>query len=149
MLPSPAPLHDHHGIKVAALLHDVDDAQYFPHTSGVHENALELIRLVEVPAKSHASITDMIALVSCSKDGNRVPASIAESIECHPLIPWWADRLEAVGSAGAVRCYLYSLEQGRPLSSPFAASADHRAGLGGPPQTSSRRTRPGAGIATT
>jgi uncharacterized protein len=110
-------------IKVAALLHDVDDAKYFPQSSGVYENALLLMRQAEVPEESQGSIVEMISLVSCSKNGNRVPASIEESGEYHRLIPRWADRLEAVGAAGAVRCYQYSKERGRPLSSPRSPRA--------------------------
>ena len=33
------------------------------------------------------------------------------------MIPHWADRLEAVGSRGVVRCYQYNKENNQPLSS--------------------------------
>lgn len=50
----------------------------------------------------------MINYVSASKNGNRIPD---EAKECPEVLwPRCCDRLEAVGTIGAVRCYQYALE---------------------------------------
>jgi uncharacterized protein len=106
-------------IKVATILHDVDDGKYFPNHS-TYENATSILQRANVPVDSHASILDMISWVSCSKNGNNVPESIQTSGEYFRLIPRWSDRLEAVGAIGVVRCYQYNQEHGRAL---FSASS--------------------------
>uniref|UniRef100_A0A7S3AVF9 Uncharacterized protein n=1 Tax=Haptolina ericina TaxID=156174 RepID=A0A7S3AVF9_9EUKA len=58
----------------------------------------------------------MIGWVSCSANGNSCPEEANQEPEW--LWPRWADRLEAVGSVGIVRCYQYNSEKGDPLSSP-------------------------------
>ena len=85
-------------IKVAALLHDVDDGKYFPR-HGDYENARSILRQCAdtISSSSVDTILSMIGWVSCSKNGNHVPESIQQSGDYHLLIPRWADRLEAVG----------------------------------------------------
>ena len=56
----------------------------------------------------------MISLVSCSSNGNAAPPEARTSPEL--LWPRWADRLEASGEVGVVRCYRYNLHVGAPLS---------------------------------
>ena len=56
----------------------------------------------------------MISLVSCSSNGNAAPPEARTSPEL--LWPRWADRLEASGEIGVVRCYRYNLHVGAPLS---------------------------------
>jgi uncharacterized protein len=109
-------------IRIAALLHDVDDHKYFPDHEN-HENARYILMRAKVPAESVDSILYMISLVSCSKNGNHVPPKIAETENYHLLIPRWSDRLDAVGKVGIVRCYQYTQEQQRPLSSPRSPRA--------------------------
>ncbi len=109
-------------IKLAALLHDMDDRKYFPNTSdGEYPNAEKILREVgitsTVNAKSYEQILKMISWVSCSVNGNNVPAEVEARDAYHLLIPRWADRLCAVGDKGVVRCYQYNQEVGRPLSS--------------------------------
>lgn len=113
-------------IKVAALLHDVDDGKYFPHHDNF-ENARSILRLcgndrnngdgIIISSSSVEIILSMIGWVSCSKNGNHVPEIIRQSGDYHLLIPRWADRLEAVGPIGVVRCYQYNREHNRPLFS--------------------------------
>jgi uncharacterized protein len=113
-------------VRIAALLHDADDHKYFPDSfdeqSG--QNQCDNARLV----MNRAGIVDqpdvikgvmeMIRLVSCSTNGNTVPHHIANNEDqYYKLIPRWADRLEAVGTRGVVRCYLYAQEVGDPLYS--------------------------------
>lgn len=104
-------------IHIAALLHDVDDRKYFP-THQNDDNARRIMVDAQVPKERTHSILYMISLVSCSKNGNHVPASIMNSKnQFHLLIPRWADRLEAVGEKGVIRCYQYNREHGHDLSS--------------------------------
>jgi uncharacterized protein len=77
--------------------------------------------------KTIDNVLQMISWVSCSKNGNRVPSSIKTSGDYHLLIPRWADRLEAVGAVGVVRCFQYNQEHDLPLcseTSPQAQSVD-------------------------
>lgn len=147
-------------IKIAALLHDVDDRKYFPTVvtapalprSGENDkenanncreevdrtcadkravtslpNARKICAKAGISADSTARIATMIQWVGCSENGNRVPSEVESSSSYHLLIPRWADRLEAVGRIGVVRCYQYNQERGRPLcseSSPRATSME-------------------------
>lgn len=110
-------------IQIAVLLHDVDDCKYFPENPGKYVNARQILASAEIPAKSIAVILYMISLVSCSANGNDVPSNIIETGNYHLLIPRWSDRLEAVGKAGVIRCYQYSMEVKRPLSSAHSPRA--------------------------
>lgn len=109
-------------IKIAALLHDVDDHKYFPNHQ-THENARSIMERAQVSNASADSITYMIDLVSCSANGNSVPDDIVRIKSYHLLIPRWSDRLEAVGSIGVVRCYQYNQEHDQPLSSEHSPRA--------------------------
>lgn len=110
-------------IKLAALLHDMDDRKYFPETTDGDEypNASKILNEVGLSKKespeSYEQILKMISWVSCSKNGNTVPPEVEENDAYYLLIPRWADRLCAVGTKGVVRCYQYNQEVGRPLSS--------------------------------
>lgn len=104
-------------IAIAALLHDVDDEKYFPPETSDNRlpNATAILENAFVPNIHWDGIYFMIHQVSCSKNGNRIPDSIETSGDYHLLIPRWADRVEAVGSKGALRCYQYTRAQQRPL----------------------------------
>lgn len=109
-------------VQLAALLHDVDDRKYFPGTNhGEYPNAdsiLSQVGISEVENRdSHAQIIKMISWVSCSENGNKVPAEVEENDTYYLLIARWADRLCAVGEKGVVRCYQYNQEFNLPLSS--------------------------------
>ena len=58
----------------------------------------------------------MIEYVSASKNGNSVPEIAKTNPEY--LWPRCCDRLEAIGTIGAVRCYQYALEIGNKLALP-------------------------------
>jgi len=114
---------NHLEIHAAALLHDVDDSKYFDHDD--YRNARGILQ--ETGIEDMENILSMIQLVSCSQNGNSVPQSIVDSQSYHFLIPRWADRLEAVGARGVVRCYQYNVEHGLPLfseASPRATTED-------------------------
>jgi uncharacterized protein len=110
-------------IHVASLLHDVDDPKYFyqqqkqQHGGNNYDNARQILQAARMPLDSLDRIVDMIRWVGCSQNGNRVPDIVQASDQYHLLIPRWADRLEAVGATGVVRCYQYNTEHGKPLSS--------------------------------
>lgn len=106
-------------VQIAALLHDVDDSKYFSQHAE-YENARSLLQTAAIDQESQSNILSMIHLVSCSQNGNTVPPSIIDSEEYYRLIPRWADRLEAVGAVGVVRCYQYNTEHALPL---FSASS--------------------------
>lgn len=75
-----------------------------------------------------------IGWVSCSANGNSCPPECVRAPEL--LWPRWADRLEAVGEVGVVRCYLYNVHDGTtPLactSTPRPTSADEALALATP-----------------
>ena len=130
------PLSDgqHAEVEIAALLHDVDDRKYFPLAKKTEDveiryaNAAKICSDADLPSNiSLRRILQMISWASCSENGNNVPLEVSESDAYHLLIPRWADRLEAVGAIGVVRCYRYNQEKGAPLcspSSPRAATAE-------------------------
>ena len=79
------------------------------------------------------TILQLISFVSCSKNKNSVPPQVIllhhqqqsnnsssnKNAGYWMLIPRWADRLEAVGRRGVVRCYQYNRERlTEPLCSP-------------------------------
>lgn len=57
---------------------------------------------------------ETISYVSASDNGNTIPKRAKK----HPELLWvrMADRLEAIGAIGAVRCYQYNCEKGEALS---------------------------------
>ena len=109
-------------LQLGALLHDADDKKYFPQNTA-YENCREVMRKslraaaeagVDVKGIKRETI-EMISYVSASANGNTVPERAMQ----HPELLWvrWADRLEAIGTIGAVRCWQYNVEKGRdPLS---------------------------------
>ena len=111
-------------IRVAAMLHDVDDRKYFPSNEkdqSITEdlsnlpNAQQISKSAGIPQANIQNILKMITWVGCAENGNSIPPEILENKTYHLLIPRWSDRLEAVGSIGVVRCYQYNRETGAPL----------------------------------
>lgn len=109
-------------IELAALLHDADDRKYF--NTQNYENAKNIMNSCNVPAEIADETIRIIDLVSGSKNGNRVPPEcIAE-----PELLWtrWADRIEAIGINGVVRCWQYNEENHRLISSDFTPQPQTR-----------------------
>jgi len=92
-------------IRLAALLHDVDDHKIF--TTENYANARYLMR--NIPSKISESTIEMIELVSFSKNKNSL---CNEELK---LYPRYADRLEAIGHVGIQRCYQYCNSIGTPM----------------------------------
>lgn len=105
-------------IRLAALLHDADDRKYFRDCpKGSYPNAEALMRDALGCGDGDSAVVGkavrMIGLVSCSANGNAVPLDAEEEPEL--LWPRWADRLEATGEVGIVRCWQFNREVGEPL----------------------------------
>jgi len=97
-------------ITVAALLHDADDAKYFP-DSNDYEHARELLRGDIFSSSEIETIIQMIDLVSTSKNKDTVP----EGLPLWMLIPRYSDRLEAIGVIGLERAYEYTKKKIQPM----------------------------------
>ena len=110
---APLTLARQRSIELAALLHDADDRKYFQTQDNA--NAKSILRSCDVPPDIAEETLRMIDLVSGSKNGNEVPPECAESPEL--LWPRWADRIEAIGTNGVVRCWQYNVEKERLISS--------------------------------
>ena len=129
-LDPPLPDNERAEIEIAALLHDADDRKYFPADGEAEDlesrysNATKICHDADLPGSiCLRRILRMISWVSCSENGNSVPPEISDSDAYHLLIPRWADRLEAVGAIGVVRCYRYNQEKFAPLCSPKSPRA--------------------------
>lgn len=115
-------------ILIAAVLHDVDDRKYFPdQVHGECQNAKAIMERIQLPHEEQTMVIRMIGWVSGSYNGNTVPEMVQRTGQYQYLIPRWADRIEAMGKAGVVRCYDFSVESGQPLwtsDSPRALTED-------------------------
>ena len=103
-------------VKLAALLHDIDDHKYFP-DNHKFENARKILnnsniqKIDDLTDNEVATILLMIYLVSSSTHGDTMPCDVPEWY----FYPRYADRLEAVGIIGLERTYEYTLKKGQPL----------------------------------
>lgn len=96
-------------VRLAALLHDADDSKYFPDgPKNQYPNAKRIMQEAGVSEDVSAEALKMIGFVSCSKNGNSVPLEAEHEPEW--LWPRWADRLEATGEIGVVRCWQFNRE---------------------------------------
>lgn len=100
-------------LRLAALLHDADDKKYFPNTYKSLLNARTCCSKAGASDDVINDVVTMINLVSCSSNGNSYPQIAKDNPEF--LWPRWADRLEAVGEIGVVRCYMYNSHKGEPM----------------------------------
>lgn len=114
---STRPLSGHRSLSVqlAALLHDVDDRKYFGKQKSSEKafpNAESLLQAAGAAPEISTEVLWMIGLVSCSANGNSAPPEALAEPEL--LWPRWADRLEAAGEIGIVRCWEYNSDKGMP-----------------------------------
>lgn len=116
-------------IKLAALLHDVDDEKVFPSNHGELVNANHILDSIKFEAK--ADVLEMIRLVGFSqngirefyrsddpfifKDGMVKRRGTLHQIEKWKLIPRDCDRVEALGKIGVARCIGFGCLIRRPL----------------------------------
>ena len=109
---------------LAALLHDSDDRKYFEKSDNAETILAEVLDDYPEGRAVAASALEAISYVSASANGN----SVSAAARADPLLlyPRHADRLEAIGEVGVVRCWQYSREVGRALfttDTPRPASA--------------------------
>lgn len=95
---------------IACYAHDMDDRKFFA-DSVDFQNAKAMCR--EAVPELELLVIRMVSRVSCSKNGN-TPDYESPWL----LIPRWCDRIEALGEIGIWRCYVFSMENGRPLMVP-------------------------------
>ncbi len=95
-------------IRLAALLHDADDEKFFPDNTD-YQNTRKILKQIGTDTELTGLVIKMIGLVSCSKNRNN---SVKPS---WLLIPRFADRLEAMGRIGIVRCWQYTKYKKRPM----------------------------------
>ena len=95
-------------LQLGALLHDADDKKYFP-GHDAKENATKILKRVlkdqstlDTRAVKKETL-ETISYVSASDNGNQIPLRA----QTHPELLWvrYSDRLEAIGTIGAVRCW--------------------------------------------
>lgn len=96
-------------IVAACMLHDVDDKKFF-HTVD-YFNARALLKNNEYHITEIDEIIELITYVSCN-GSHLIDFS---KIESWKLIPRLADRIEAIGKEGIIRCYQYNQDLKRPL----------------------------------
>lgn len=93
-------------IALAALLHDFDDKKLSPETVGTKENAINALRKITDDSELVAQVIDIISCVSFSE--GKIPVSLEGKIVQD------ADRLDAIGAVGIVRCFSYGASKRRP-----------------------------------
>ena len=102
-------------IRLACVLHDVDDHKFFKQATGAgtksFQNARNMMTLGRVDPDLIEQVVAMIGLVSCAINGNQVDPDVKE----YMLYPRIADRLEAIGEIGIERALSYGKHVNRPL----------------------------------
>lgn len=98
-------------IKLAALLHDVDDRKLFE-TSDQLANARHFLQENDVDMAMQNDICEIIKSVSFKGTESIVPANIEGKIVQD------ADRLDALGAIGIARTFAYGGYKGRPIYDP-------------------------------
>lgn len=106
---------------LAALLHDADDRKFFPNNAN-YDNARRIIHEIGLETDVETSIIEMIKVISTSSNGNSIPTTAID--EPWILYPRYADRIEAIGWTGIVRCWEYTLSSGVPLYTDATPRAD-------------------------
>ncbi len=99
-----------HLICCAGLLHDVDDKKLFPES--VDYDNLRLL-MKSYPKEDVDLVVEMVSYVSSSINGDTVPKNAIENPWL--LYPRHADRIEAIGKVGMIRCYQYNSGKKHPL----------------------------------
>lgn len=103
-------------VKMATLLHDVDD--YKMHTDG--QVTLRYLQQAKVDPELIAQILRIIGCISFSKSGSHPSFDDLES-----KILSDADKLDAIGAIGICRTIMYSMAFGNPLFNPDIRPRDN------------------------
>jgi uncharacterized protein len=102
--------HTKYLVIIASLLHDCDDKKFFPNNKN-NDNTRTILKEHNFDNKDIELVTNMIDLVSSSKNGDYIDSNIPE----YMYYPRYADRLEAIGIIGIKRCYQYAVTANLPL----------------------------------
>ncbi len=103
-------------VRLAALLHDIDDSKYFPDNH--YQNARLILSKAGLDPENIESVIKMISWVSSSANGDTIPPEVSSTNKIFMLFPRYADRLEAIGIIGLQRTLEYNKHKGRPLCIP-------------------------------
>lgn len=98
-------------VKLAALLHDVDDHKLSPDTADTKSRAAAFLQSQSVDAETAKTVLRIIGQVSFSR--NTLPPDTLEG-KCVQD----ADRLDAMGAIGIARTFAYGGAHGRPVYVP-------------------------------
>ncbi len=93
-------------VRLAVLLHDIDDAKY---QTGNHPTAAEILHTIKAEPRLSQQVLDCIASVSYS-GGNAIAITSLEG-----AIVRDADRLDAIGAIGIARTFAFGGAKGRKL----------------------------------
>ena len=99
-------------VKLAALLHDVDDKKLSPETHKNMDNTVKFFKENNIDENTCEQICEIIAQISYK--GNETTA--AHSIEGKCVQD--ADRLDALGAVGIARIFTYGGNNNRPMYDP-------------------------------
>ena len=115
-------------VRLAALLHDVDDPKLFG-GEGL-PNASRFMESEGIPEEVASEVRGIISSMSFKGTGKDVPASLEGRIVQD------ADRLDAIGAIGVARAFAYGGSKGRPMHVPgegprsFADESEYRSSVG-------------------
>lgn len=99
-------------VKLAALLHDVDDVKLSPETNETKKNAVDFMMRNGVNGKIIESVCRIIDEVSYAGTDSAVPSTIEGKCVQD------ADRLDAMGAIGIARAFAYGGSKGRKIYDP-------------------------------
>lgn len=99
-------------VRLAALLHDVDDVKLSPNTHAGKDHAVALMRAHGVAEETIRTVCALIEEVSFAGDDTVEPSSIEGKCVQD------ADRLDAIGAIGIARAFTYGGNHNRTLHDP-------------------------------
>lgn len=116
-------------IELAALLHDVRDPKYSGDEDATVALSAEFLRSLNYPEEKLELVLAILRRVSYSSDLGSGEVSFPELAAVQD-----ADRLDAIGAIGVVRCFSYGAFRGRPMfdlsekkrTAPFATKDEYR-----------------------